>query len=420
MAKKLWGTAIALVAAFDVLLFHHSQNALQTMFHGITEKIENVTSPQPGQQLAAEGRSSASGSLFPSKSHHANTVHDSSVPAKKVPEKPASTVQHPSGKNVSSSSQAATISVPPAGVAPGVVSTGAKREKWYNHEHSTIQLQSLRYGGSNHFPIKGTYGHFNGDLVVLVGVFNSAKTDVTQWWTYSVPVANGTIDSTITLPYHGELEVNVAPEKVNKDDEFTTSSHFTFTNIYNPYPSLSSLQMGELQSWLINYNENPGIHALASKIVGPVQNADAGLSSSQLTLDEIRAVSNWVSEHISYNWPAYNNNQVPWQQATKTFQVRKGVCNDESALSAALLRSIGIPSRVISGTGSTKGVNGPHQWNESWDGTKWILFDPTWDQVYYDSQTHKVGLPAKTNYSYFNLPPKQFNKTHLNGKLASW
>lgn len=408
MGIKRWSIAVLVLGAFDVLLFTGPKHQFQAFVNSVEARLQGIQ--QSGNQASGNGGSTTAGGSVTTTA--AGAKHDSG----KSTELTGKKNQQP----IASKPEARQVTAGAAGVAPGQHQGGRTIVQWYHHDGSTIEMHSVRYDNGNQFALKGTYKQYTGDLVVLVGQFDASRTKVVNWWTYSVPVEHGEIDSTITLPYHGFLEVTVAPVKITSSGEFTTSNHFTFTNVTNNAPTLSSKSMALLQSWLINYNENPGIQSLAEQVTAPVRKNDAGASSVQLRIDEMRAVSNWVSAHIAYNWPAYKDNTTPWQQASKTVSIRVGVCNDESALAAAMLRSIGIPSRVVAGTASAPGVSGPHQWNESWDGQKWVLFDPTWDQVYYDSQTNQIGLPSKINDQYFNISPAVFDKTHLDGKVAAW
>lgn len=62
-----------------------------------------------------------------------------------------------------------------------------------------------------------------------------------------------------------------------------------------------------------------------------------------------------------------------------TFIDKKGICYDFSSLYAAMLRSQGIPSKLIKGY--TPNVEGYHAWNEVYDAHKkeWTIIDTTYD-----------------------------------------
>lgn len=411
MGIKGWTIAIVVLGALDAFLYTASRQDVAAEWQSL-QRHWTVLSSTFSNDIAAGGEHNQTTLAIGTNAHKSNPQLAS----------PPSTDNQ---SNVAGADETAADGdgqavVNPSGVMSGIHPSGQITVQWYVHDNSVIHMETLQYDGGNQLSLRGSYNHFNGDLVALVGQFNSRKTSVIHWWTYSIPVNNGQIDATITLPYHGLLQVSVAPEEITAAGDFTTSSAFTYTNVTNHDATLSEKRMALLQSWLINYNESPEFKTLAQQIVSPIITEDKNLSAEKQTDDEIRAISNWVSGHIAYNWPAYDENKTPWQQVTETLAIRVGVCNDESALAAALLRSIGIPSEVVDGEAVAPGTQGPHQWNRTWDGTQWILFDPTWDQVYYESQTHAVSLPQKIDDNYFDLSPKVFDQTHLNGKVADW
>lgn len=75
----------------------------------------------------------------------------------------------------------------------------------------------------------------------------------------------------------------------------------------------------------------------------------------------------------------------------RTFEMKRGVCQDFAHVAIAALRSIGLPARYVSGyletlppPGKPKlvGADASHAWFEAYvPGAGWIAFDPTNDQV---------------------------------------
>ena len=64
----------------------------------------------------------------------------------------------------------------------------------------------------------------------------------------------------------------------------------------------------------------------------------------------------------------------------KTLEEKKGICYDFTSLYAAMLRSQGIPSKLIKGY-APKNAGGYHSWNEVYDETNkaWVVIDTTYD-----------------------------------------
>lgn len=87
-------------------------------------------------------------------------------------------------------------------------------------------------------------------------------------------------------------------------------------------------------------------------------------------ISKIAAIFKWVTDNISYdNQLATNAPKTYYPDPDKTMQKRTGICYDYASLMAAMLRSQGIPTRLVIGyAGSTK-----HAWNEIYtEQTGWI------------------------------------------------
>ena len=102
--------------------------------------------------------------------------------------------------------------------------------------------------------------------------------------------------------------------------------------------------------------------------------------------------------NILWNYMAKNNqydyNKLASLPSTylpvpdSTLAVRSGICYDFSSLYAAMLRSEGIPAKLVKGYAPDYAV-GYHAWNEVYDAAKkqWIVVDPTYDlQAYANSK----------------------------------
>ena len=119
--------------------------------------------------------------------------------------------------------------------------------------------------------------------------------------------------------------------------------------------------------------------------------------------ESVVEISNWVNQEMSY---------VPGTTGVHTSAVeawseKKGVCQDYAHLTLLMLRSIGIPSRYVSGylhpkkqaaIGAT--VEGQsHAWIEAWTGA-WWGYDPT-NAIAVNEQHVSVGLGR----DYADVPP---------------
>lgn len=90
-------------------------------------------------------------------------------------------------------------------------------------------------------------------------------------------------------------------------------------------------------------------------------------------------------------WPKDTRVNVT-SSALQAFQSRVGVCEDFALLTVALCRAAGIPARVVSGLAFSGGPPlpflssrrtwghpaGAHAWVEVYDGSRWLMADPSW------------------------------------------
>lgn len=73
---------------------------------------------------------------------------------------------------------------------------------------------------------------------------------------------------------------------------------------------------------------------------------------------------------------------------------KAGDCTEHALLFNALARSVGIPTREVSGLMYTQSPEPQfywHVWNEIHDGQKWISLDPTWNEVGVDAGHLKIA-----------------------------
>lgn len=127
------------------------------------------------------------------------------------------------------------------------------------------------------------------------------------------------------------------------------------------------------------------------------------LSKGLTPYEAVVAVSEWVNQEMSY---------VPGTTGVHTSAVeawteKKGVCQDYAHLTLVLLRSLGIPSRYVSGYlhPNAEAVVGEsvegqsHAWVEAWTGS-WWGYDPT-NAVPVSEQHVSVGIGR----DYADVPP---------------
>jgi hypothetical protein len=63
--------------------------------------------------------------------------------------------------------------------------------------------------------------------------------------------------------------------------------------------------------------------------------------------------------------------------AREVFDRRSGDCSEHAVLAASMMRSVGIPSKVVAGIVHFRGRFAYHMWIEVWTGGGWYALDPT-------------------------------------------
>ncbi|HET9714167.1 MAG TPA: transglutaminase domain-containing protein, partial [Pyrinomonadaceae bacterium] len=92
-----------------------------------------------------------------------------------------------------------------------------------------------------------------------------------------------------------------------------------------------------------------------------------------------RKLADWTHKNLEWK-------HVVYASAAQTLATREADCSEFSALFVAMARSLGLPSRMVTGLAYSGDSFGGHAWVEVWAG-KWIELDPTWGTHFVDA-TH--------------------------------
>ncbi|VVC04491.1 Transglutaminase-like superfamily protein [Candidatus Burarchaeum australiense] len=99
--------------------------------------------------------------------------------------------------------------------------------------------------------------------------------------------------------------------------------------------------------------------------------------SSASSLETIALLTDWVHKNVVYNI-SYFGKSLP---ASEVFVKRQGVCTEYSHLLIAMLSSVGLQSRFVSGYVYQNGSFQPHAWVEVFVGNETIAADPTFGEA---------------------------------------
>lgn len=91
--------------------------------------------------------------------------------------------------------------------------------------------------------------------------------------------------------------------------------------------------------------------------------------------EKARAICKWVSDYISYDLQAIEEQNIAFKPASVVLADQKGICSGISFLYASLCREAGLPTKIVYGTLSGSTV--PHAWNEVLIGGSWVVVDAT-------------------------------------------
>jgi transglutaminase-like putative cysteine protease len=140
--------------------------------------------------------------------------------------------------------------------------------------------------------------------------------------------------------------------------------------------------------------------------------------------EKTRAIHLWVAGNIWYNFDWLNgvkdkdavrlNGEESWS-STYVLRNKRGVCGGYANLTVALLRAAVIPANSISGSAG----GDAHAWTEAYVDNRWINMDSTWDSKN-RYENGKFSPKQDPGSSWFDVPDKEFSKTHIRTSYADY
>lgn len=165
-------------------------------------------------------------------------------------------------------------------------------------------------------------------------------------------------------------------------------------------------------------------------------NEDINLSSEELMklsseislgkktkMDELKSVYDWVTNNIYYDMDQLKSGEHEQIDSSYVLKEKRTTCGGYANLTAALLRTRGIPAVIVYGYSldysedkdwneNNKSTEEPnHAWVEAFVDGRWIMLDPTWDS----RNTFEKGKYSKSDkpgYSYFDPSMEFFSLSH--------
>ncbi|WP_238656148.1 transglutaminase-like domain-containing protein [Paenibacillus piscarius] len=113
----------------------------------------------------------------------------------------------------------------------------------------------------------------------------------------------------------------------------------------------------------------------SDKAVQKAAQLTKGLTSDA---DKVKAIYNYIVNNVKYDYALANSVTTDYiPNNDKTLATNKGICYDYASLFATMLRSEGIPTKLV--MGNTSYVTSYHAWNEVFMDGKWVTIDTTVD-----------------------------------------
>ncbi len=236
-------------------------------------------------------------------------------------------------------------------------------------------------------------------------------------WDYRIPVVNGKFSALLRSPLMGDVQVSLFPNylKTMTHTADINATEFSLPNstytIHVNGPAPSTLQAALLPSSQGDYNISSRFSQIAATLLENSPSVDTGIA----------AISNFVSETIVYNnaEAAFNSKGYApnylYQDNLSSLNSKSGICEDYATLSASLLQSVGIPAQLLAGSANGDWTSPPatdanaaeaHQWLQAWNGSAWIVMDPTWND-------QSSGNTDTMISSEFMTSTVSFQATHL-------
>ncbi|MFP4190299.1 MAG: transglutaminase-like domain-containing protein [Candidatus Woesearchaeota archaeon] len=137
-----------------------------------------------------------------------------------------------------------------------------------------------------------------------------------------------------------------------------------------------------LQSAELIDSDDPEVAAKAAELVEGIDDY----------YEVVLTLARWVNENVDYNLSTLNEDAE--RSASWVLQTRRGVCAEMTSLFVAMLRSLDIPARYVSGVSYTDSELfdfnwGAHGWADVYfPGHGWVPFDVTYGQYGYVDPSH--------------------------------
>lgn len=110
----------------------------------------------------------------------------------------------------------------------------------------------------------------------------------------------------------------------------------------------------------------------------PILDATKLLTDFKTDSAKLKIIHNFIVNSIVYDYAKVSTLETTYvPNINYVYDKKKGICYDYSSLLAAILRSHGVPTKLVKGY--SENVDGYHAWNEVFINNKWYIIDTTVD-----------------------------------------
>lgn len=238
---------------------------------------------------------------------------------------------------------------------------------------------------------------FNTNIYAAENIFKSSKSEIN---------ATTMQDGYITIKYLNEttkkLKVIIQKDKQKYTYDLNNLGNYDSyplqmgngTYKITVYENISGTKYSTKQSVTINVNLNDenSPFLVPNQLVNYSSTNETVKKAAELTkdkiadIDKVDAIYDYVISNISYDNPKAKEVKSGYLPVIdEILKSKKGICFDYSSVMAAMLRSQGIPVKLV--TGYSSNLSAFHAWNEIYtDETGWIKLN----ELYFDGQNWKL------------------------------
>ncbi|WP_042171368.1 transglutaminase-like domain-containing protein [Paenibacillus gorillae] len=238
-------------------------------------------------------------------------------------------------------------------------------------------------------------------ILMLVAVFvittsiqvTTAAASADAQWLDTANINNGTVGVKYDVKSNVKTKVMVAKGKDNYTYTLASSSEEVFplqlgngdytisileNTTGNKYKVVSkevvSLKLNDTKVVFLNSVQN----VKWSNTNKAIQKAKELTANKKSDADKVKAIYDYIIKTVDYDYDLANNLPTEYLPSIdRTLSTKKDICYGYSALFAAMLRSVDIPTKLVMGNSTY--VTQYHAWNEVFLDGKWVTIDTTVD-----------------------------------------